>query len=208
MGGSKLLVPGNVYHIYTHANGNENIFRCPENYRYFLEKYAYHLHPVVDTFAYCLMPNHLHLMVRLKNEEELRQHQIARKLTSSTEITKGNYQAGKIVSQCFSNLFNSYTKAYNKRYSRRGSLFIPNFQRKEIGNDAYFTALIRYIHHNPIHHQFVKDLKDWPYSSYHAYVEDVDSPINKQEVLNWFGGKSGFKLHHEEPIKINKDYFN
>jgi len=51
------------YHIYNHAVGNENLFRCDENYRYFLKKYAEHISPIADTFAYCLMPNHFHLSV-------------------------------------------------------------------------------------------------------------------------------------------------
>ncbi len=60
-----------MYHVWTHANGNENLFRTDDNYNYFLEKYIYHIHPVVETFAYCLMPNHLHLMVRIRNEYEV-----------------------------------------------------------------------------------------------------------------------------------------
>ena len=63
--------PEQVYHIWTHANGSENLFRVGENYRYFLKKYAFYIYPVVDTYAYCLMPNHLHLMVRIKSEEEV-----------------------------------------------------------------------------------------------------------------------------------------
>jgi REP element-mobilizing transposase RayT len=65
------LEPGQMYHIWTHANGDENLFREEENYRYFLEKYTYYGHPVVGTFAYCLMPNHLHLMVRVREKEEV-----------------------------------------------------------------------------------------------------------------------------------------
>ena len=57
-----------VYHIWTHANGNENLFRADENYRYFMNRYLKHVHPVVETFAYCLMPNHLHLMVRVRED--------------------------------------------------------------------------------------------------------------------------------------------
>ena len=65
------LEPGQAYHIWTHANGSENLFRSSENYRYFLEKYSLYVHPVAETFAYCLMPNHLHLMIRVRGEEEI-----------------------------------------------------------------------------------------------------------------------------------------
>jgi putative transposase len=65
------LLPYTVYHIYNHANGSENLFRCDENYHYFLRKYGEYMYPVVDTYAYCLMPNHFHLMVRVRSEAEV-----------------------------------------------------------------------------------------------------------------------------------------
>jgi putative transposase len=80
---SELLLPDTVYHIYTHANGNENLFRCEGNYRYFLAKYAERIYAVVDTYAYCLMPNHLHLMVRVRGEEEIATLSGFRTLTES-----------------------------------------------------------------------------------------------------------------------------
>lgn len=43
------------YHVYNHAIGHENLFGTPENYRYFLRKYAEYLHPVCQTYAYCLI---------------------------------------------------------------------------------------------------------------------------------------------------------
>lgn len=63
-----LLKTRHTYHIWAHANGNETLYRRQENYNYFLKKYLHHVHPVVETFPYCLMPNHLHLMVRVKSE--------------------------------------------------------------------------------------------------------------------------------------------
>jgi len=64
------LLPERMHHIWTHANGSEDLFRSEENYRYFLKRYRKYIHPVADTFAYCLMPNHLHFMVRMKEEED------------------------------------------------------------------------------------------------------------------------------------------
>jgi len=65
------LQTGSYYHIWTHANGEDNLFRSEENYIYFLDRYMYHVHPVVETYAYCLMPNHLHLMVRVREESQV-----------------------------------------------------------------------------------------------------------------------------------------
>ena len=55
-----------VYHIYNRGINGTNIFYEERNYAYFLEKYAHYLHNWVDTFAYCLLKNHFHLLIRVK----------------------------------------------------------------------------------------------------------------------------------------------
>ena len=65
------LKPSKYYHIYNHANGFENIFISDENYRFFLVKFNLYISHIADTLAYCLMPNHFHLLIKIKNEEEL-----------------------------------------------------------------------------------------------------------------------------------------
>lgn len=64
------LQPGFYYHIYNHANGSENLFLNDENYNFFLKRYTSYIMPVDDTFAYCLMPNHIHFLVRIKEINE------------------------------------------------------------------------------------------------------------------------------------------
>lgn len=193
------LEPGQAYHIWTHANGSENLFRSSENYRYFLEKYSLYVHPVADTFAYCLMPNHLHLMIRVRGEEEVLAFLRLKKPTLQGFATLGGFS--KTISLQFSHLFNGYTQAYNKKYGRKGSLFIPNFNRKHINSDAYFTRLITYIHNNPVYHGFVRHGYDWPHSSWHAYILDKSTKINKAEGMEWFGDKETFEALHQELIQ-------
>lgn len=66
-----MLIFEKYYHIYNHANGDENLFREQKNYEYFLEKYKQHINPIAETIAWCLMPNHFHLLVKIKTEEEI-----------------------------------------------------------------------------------------------------------------------------------------
>jgi putative transposase len=63
------LQPGQVYHFYNRGNNGEDLFREERNYAYFLKLCAMHILPVADTFAYCLMRNHFHLMVRIKSDD-------------------------------------------------------------------------------------------------------------------------------------------
>ncbi|MBX2897816.1 MAG: hypothetical protein KF763_20405 [Cyclobacteriaceae bacterium] len=200
------MEPGKTYHIYTHANGYENLFQNEANFRYFLKRYEDYIPAVADTLAYCLMPNHLHLLVRIKSEVELKEV-FKNKLKVNQDLTGLAVEDKKDLSglerltiQQFSHLFNAYTKAYNKfNKKRRGSLFTRAFKRIEITSDRYFTNIIYYIHHNPVHHGFVKNLADWPWSSYHDFLLPKLTPV-QQEVINWFGNRQQFMLFHQQAL--------
>ena len=191
------LSPNNFYHIYNHANGNENLFRSDDNYSFFLKKYAFHISPIADTFAYCLLPNHFHILVQIKDKETLRK--TFPKFETLEKLEKG-------ISKQFSNFFSSYTQSYNKIYSRKGSLFIKNFNRKPIDNPTYFTNTIHYIHNNPQHHGFGISSADWPWSSYQSLISDKKTLLKREGTLTLFGSKQQFIQKHQEPI--DPSFFN
>jgi REP element-mobilizing transposase RayT len=63
------LISGHYYHIYNRGNNGENLFVEERNYPYFLQLYARHIFPIADTYAYCLMKNHFHLLVRPRQKD-------------------------------------------------------------------------------------------------------------------------------------------
>ena len=104
----------------------------------------------------------------------------------------------EVVVKKFSDFLNSYSKAFNKLNGRSGSLFQRKFKRKEIKNEEYLTRIILYIHLKPVKHQVVKNLDSWMYSSYHSYLSDKPSKINRQLALEWLGGGDEFEKIHNE----------
>jgi REP element-mobilizing transposase RayT len=170
------LQPGEVYHLYIRGNNREDLFRKLRNYRYFLELYTRHVHPVTDTFAYCLTRNHFHLLVRIR--ETSRVTQTSRVIRETHEVL-----TPQAVSQAFSNLFNAYAKSFNKTYGRTG----------------YFMSLVTYIHQNPQRHGFVDDFLTWEWSSYAAFQSNKPTKIDRDEVLAWFGSVRGFDEAHDRP---------
>lgn len=204
------LLPESTYHIYNHANGKENLFQNDGNYRFFLARYAFFIEPIAETYAYCLMPNHLHLMVKIKNEQHLqsanRYFQKVKNIAEPNIKPIEDNKYSEFVSRTFGNLFSSYTQAYNKQQKRIGSLFIPNFKRKAVENDSYFTKLLYYIHFNPVHHGFVKNIEDWNYSSFNSLISEKKTKLSKEEVLAWFGDKNRFlEFHRSEKIDLSFD---
>src|SRR5699024_9043157 len=117
-------------------------------YAFFLKKYQQHIAPIAETYAWCLMPNHFHLLIKMRSEQE-----IAAELPTFSKVRNlGKDSSGKaqepdgekyqtlksrFLSKQFANFFSSYTQAFNKVYKRRGSLFLKNFKRKEIRNENY-----------------------------------------------------------------------
>jgi putative transposase len=193
------LLPENYYHIYNHANGSDNLFLNSENYRYFLQRFATFINPIADTFAYCLMPNHIHFLIRIKSEADLQSAYQRKKNTNDLIPTN---DISSFISREFASLFSSYSQAFNIQQSRKGSLFMPNFKRKLVETEEYFTQLVHYIHANPIHHGFVKEMWAWEYSSYHAFLSQKQTNLKREEVLGWFGNVESFvKFHREMPLK-------
>jgi len=103
------LEHGCFYHIYNRGNNSEVIFKEEENFLYFLILLKKHISPIAEIYAYCLLNNHFHLLIKIKENE-------------NNEI---KYE------QSFSNIFNAYAKAYNKKYNRTGKLFEERFKRKK-----------------------------------------------------------------------------
>ena len=170
--------PDSFYHIYNRANGSDRLFISEDNYYYFLKKIQKYILPYCDIISYCLIPNHFHLFVKIKEIE-----------TEGINI---------FIEKQFKALFSSYALAFNKMYHRRGNLFQKGFKRIIVEDEKYFTLLIYYIHHNPIHHNLVTDFKSWKFSSYPAIISGKETHIRKDLVLKWFGDKNAFIDFHNK----------
>lgn len=192
----ELLTYGNYYHIYNRGINSCNLFTEPDNYAYFLSLYDKYISPVADTFAWVLMPNHFHLLVRIKEKSEVEAlHLIGFENLSGVE---------KPPHQHFSNLFNAYTKAFNKRTGRHGSLFERPFKRKIIDNEWYLKQVILYIHNNPVHHGFCSHALEYSWSSYLSCIAVKPTKLNRGRVIGWFDDEANFKYLHNQKVEIEK----
>jgi REP element-mobilizing transposase RayT len=187
MSNSEPLQHEQFYHIYNRGINGEPLFLEERNYRYFLRLWARHIEPIADAYAYCLLSNHFHFLVRIKEEQ------------ADPIANQGFDEIGPVLvpSRQFNNLFIAYAKAFNKAYQRTGGLFESPFKRRLVEDDRYFATLVAYIHRNPQKHGFVDDFRDWAYSSYHAVLSAQATHIKRAAVLGWFDGSAGFKEAHD-----------
>jgi len=173
------------YHIYNRGINGENIFKEERNYAFFLEKYIKYIYPIAHTYAYCLLKNHFHLLIRSRSEEEIK-----------TAFPLREIDAGKLISLQFSHLFNSYAQSVNKSFERTGGLFETPFRRIEITNNAYLGNVLCYIHANPQIHGFVEDFRCYPHSSYGVYTSEKTTKLERDSGLGWFGDRNEFLRQH------------
>lgn len=202
-----LLQPSTYYHLYNRANGWEKIFLSEENYRFFLEKYQLYVSPYVYTYCYCLMPNHFHFLIQVKEEDEvLRALQNLQGFAGpASKKNLEGLRAEAILSQQLSKFFNSYAKAFNKQQNRRGSLFMKNFKRKIINDQLYFKNLVHYIHYNPVEAKLCSKPENWKHSSYYKILQNDSNLIDRDKILDWFNNDiEEFKSFHQLSVMLQE----
>jgi putative transposase len=168
------LQAGRYYHVYNRGNNKERLFHFKGNYDFFLEKYFFYLEPIVQTYSYCLLPNHFHFLLRVRENE----------------------MNPKKVSNQLRKLFICYARHINIQEKRSGCLLSKNFRRVEINHEDYLRRLVLYIHYNPVKHGIVNDFTNYPYSTFSLILLNQFSRFEKKEVIDWFGGIDNFLDYH------------
>ncbi len=194
----RALEHNSYYHIFNRGVLDTNVFFEERNYFHFLWLYSKYIDPVADTYAWCLLKNHFHLLVRIKTIGEIEAFPstpmgLIRRVTPHSYSRPNGFT---VPSRQFSHLFNAYAKAINKAYDRRGKLFQQSFRRIKISNDLHFCNVVAYIHRNPQKHGFVPDFKEWKFSSFQFVMSPQATQPMKDMVRCWFGSKRKFLEHH------------
>ena len=178
------LIYGKYYHIFNRGINGCDLFSEDSNYEYFLRLYDKYISPVAYTYAWVLMPNHFHFLVKIKEP-----------VCYSPDRVQNPVRALDPSKQ-FSNLFNSYAQAFNKRFARHGNLFERPFKRKMIEDREYLKTIVIYIHKNTINHGFAQNALEYKWSSYFSFIPNNPATLQLNEVIGWFDGEVNFKMVH------------
>jgi len=187
----RLFAPGILYHVIVRGNQRQRTFLKERDYQVYLEKLAaYRKRYGVTIYAYCLMPNHVHLLLEC---------------------------SGVPLSKFMQGLQQSYTQYYNRTYKKVGHLFQGRYKAILCQKDAYLLELVRYIHLNPVRSKLCPSVARYPYSADAAYrLGKPTLIINPQPVLRMLGGVSGYrkfvqdglgKGHREEYYEVEDQRF-
>ena len=138
---ARVTMKKSCYHIITRGNQKQTVFKEPTDYqKYLLLITRYKNKFKFKLFCFCLMPNHIHLIIEVDNPEDL------------NKIMHG--------------LNLSYTLYFNQKYKKVGHLWQDRFKSKIIEKDAYLIECIGYIESNPIRASLVSSIQQYPWSSF------------------------------------------
>jgi REP-associated tyrosine transposase len=201
--------PQKCYHVIAKAVDGLKLFANDENKSFFLKRFAVYIPDFADVYAYCLLNNHIHCLIKPKpvnkieaylnslNKEELT---ITHKKFLEDIVTP---DFNELIETQFNYLFVSYVRSFNKVYQRKGGMFNKPFRCIEVQDDAHFSQLIIYIHANPLKHKLMDDLTQYYWSSYRAIISNGHTLLKRNEVLEWFGGLEKLVKAH----KIQSEFY-
>jgi len=172
----RLFAPGVLYHVIVRGNQRQKTFTSEDDYRAYLERLAkYHKQYGYTVYAFCLMSNHVHLLVQ----------------SSATPLAK--FMQG---------LQQSYTQYFNRRHKKRGHLFEGRYKAILCQEEPYLLELIRYLHLNPVRAGMVERAEQYEYSGHHAYLQGKTTEIvEPAKVLRMVGGSRGYQRFVNEGLK-------
>ncbi|RKY41241.1 MAG: hypothetical protein DRP85_06795 [Candidatus Makaraimicrobium thalassicum] len=200
------LVNDGIYHVFSKSIAGFNIFNCIRDYGRMMNEMLFYntesppfkfslyeelnkkhellmsglLDPskrLVAILAYCLMPTHIHFILKQLTEN-------------------GIYNFQRLILM-------SYTKYFNKKYKRKGPLWEGRFKNVLVKDDDQFLHLTRYIHLNPTTASLVDDPKDWEFSSYKEYL---DLATKRDKLCEFSGYFNMDPVLYEKFVNDRKDY--
>ena len=164
-----------TYHVMLRGINQQQIFEDNEDSEKFLQVLKdCKAISEFDLFAYCLMGNHIHLLIQEKKEQ---------------------------IDQIMKRITTRFVYWYNIKYQRIGHLFQDRFKSEPVEDDGYFLTVIRYIHQNPVKAGICKKVQDYEYSSYNEYFCESEL-INSSFVFD-FVDKTEFVRFNNEKAIVN-----
>ncbi len=187
----RLFAPGLLYHVIVRGNQRRKTFLNDQDYQTYLnrlanyrKKYNYSIH------AYCLMPNHVHLLVESSNQP---------------------------LAKFMQGLQQSYSQYFNLRHRKVGHVFQGRYKAIICERDEYLLELTRYIHLNPVRSRIVKGPEQYQYSGHKVYLKGKPTDVlDPTKILRLLGGKGAYRRfvldglgegHNEEYYEVEDQRF-
>ncbi len=193
------------YHLVFKCHGDLLLFKTNENKHYFLRRFTFFLSQYIDCWAWCLLDNHAHMIIKVRSATDIEPAinllpEADRTISMKRWITEidNEKRFNELMERQFGRFMVSYTNSYNKFFKRAGGLFQSPFRRSLIKDEAHLQQAIIYVHANPQRHGLIKDFRFYSFSSYQDIVLGNPSFVNISGVIDFFGGRKKLIELHED----------
>ncbi len=178
---------GQFYHIYKKSSIPGPLFFTPTNYQFFLRKMDGIIGDMVDMMAFCLLPDHFHLLFRAREVIMIKE-----------EYVDHPVEIGHFISESLRKIFAVYSANITKQEGFVDPILDNNFSRVILSDDESIRQLIRYIHFNPQLHAQTDTFQSYPYSSYPILSGKSKTMVDRDTVFSLFGDQASFINAHEQ----------
>ena len=181
---ARQIFQGEYYHILSRGNNRQRLFEEEGDFRFFLERLLkYRQKHSVSIFHYCLMPNHIHLLMRSEASE-------------------------KGITRLMHGLQTAYAAYYQKRHTFTGHVFENRFRSLWIKKESYLLECARYIERNPVRAKLVHQPEDYSWSSFSSYAFGAPNPLITPNplYLEMDSAERGRRTQYQRYVKQARPY--
>ena len=181
----RIQFQGALYHVIVRGNQRQKVFLTPADHRKYLHLLGQRaIAHFIKIYAYCLMPNHAHLL-----------------------LEQGAFSP---LSKCMQGLQTAYTKYFNRKHRKVGHLFQGRYKAFLVEKESYLLELVRYIHLNPIRAKLEEKVGEYPWTSHQQYLgmeKKALAKVEKEEILKMFGSTSRVKAYSKFVLEAGGEGF-
>jgi putative transposase len=196
------------YHFVCKSIDGILLFPDITDYLVFTDRFKKFTDEFLETWSFCLLPNHTHHIIKIKSPETIKNSIATFPLANRTKAmlsflddSTNEITFDKMIDRQMNSFLVSYANYYNNKYQRQGGIFQKPFKRIAIDDDAHLQQAIIYTHANAQKHGITNDYKKYPFSSYTAIIKDNEYYTNSKNVIDFFGGIEKFIQIHNSQVE-------
>lgn len=184
-----LFKADNFFHVYQKAEHGKLLFPSDDSQQIFLNALQKVITPYADILGYCLLPDHYHLLIRIKKEKYKK---------------TGFPNMSQMLALNLKRFIRNYNFWINREYGIKGKL-LRSFPKTTLVKDKVKAKeILTGIHLNPLYHKISKNPIDYYWSSYQNIINKTSKNLKAEEAIECYGEKKDFIEYHSMPIHWNK----
>ncbi len=186
-----LFTADNYFHVFQKAENGKFLFPSDECQQIFYNALQKVITPYADILGYCLLPDHYHLLIKVKKEKFRR---------------NGYPNISQMLALNLSRFIKNYNFWVNREYGLRGRLLRPFPNTTQVKDKDKLKEILTGIHLNPLYHKVSMNPMEYKGSSYKKILNKSSNSIKAEEAIECYGNVNDFIQHHLMPITWSKSF--